>query len=678
MPNTRRTKRPRRGVKTRKRQSRSYLQTRGLPTQPDIPPPRETVKPGTDFYSFVNGRWLRHVHMPPYMSSYGVSEEIEDQINKELQIILTDSQERVQTKPDKNIPHTTYLLGTLTESVMNTASQPLNVKFLKNMVTGLRCMRNAEDLGRTIGEFMRYQIDSVLGIVVIPSEKQSSIQRLTLTYGHVGLPDPSYYLDKEDYSKVRTTVAYTKLLKKLADIFEVDGLERAIGLETIAANEILQASQESETLLRGSELIRKYPAIPWITVFSTALDWSPSRIENNQFLVLSKGWLSFLNRCFRNLPLDSWRVWLSANVLLHFLPLLPPPFDDWEFELFGHRLRGQSKKTPQPRLALRLAQEWLQGSLGAAFIKQFVNPDVKKSATDLAEEIKSVAAERAGATDWLEPATRTQAAKKVQSIYLGVAYPTHMDVDKKTHLHPERLLENVLELAELDFKDELEKVNKRLDPKHWEDPVFAVNAYYYNEGNRLILPAGILRWPFFHPKASDGWNFGGIGATIGHEITHAFDDDGKEYDEEGNRNPWWSRAESARYNEKTRALITLYGKSIYFGHHLNGVLTLSENIADLGGVAISLAALKKRLDSKKASKEERKKEICDFFISYAVSWRTKDKKQKALQSLFMDVHAPPSTRVNNIVRQFDDWYECFDVKPGDLLYLPPEHRIRIF
>ncbi len=571
MPNTRRAKRSSRVGKTRRRRRWAALQSHRLPSQPDIPPPRETVKPGTDFYSYVNGRWLRHVHMPPYMSSYGVSEEIEEQVNKELHTILTDAQQRVQTKPDKHIPHTTYLLGVLTESALNASSQDLNVKFLKNMVTGLRCMRNAEDLGRTIGEFMRYQIDSVLGLVVIPSEKQSSIQRVTLTYGSLGLPDPSYYLEKDDYSKVRTTVAYTKLLKKLADIFEVDGLERSIGLETIAAEELLQARQDYETLLRGSELIRKYPAIPWITVFSTALGWSPSRIENNQFLVLSKGWLSFLNKCFRNLPLESWRVWLSANVITHFLPLLPPPFDDWEFELFGHRLRGQSKKTPQPRLALRLAQEWLQGSLGAAFIKQFVHPDVKKKATDLAEEIKAVAQERAGATDWLEPETRKQAAKKVQSIYLGVAYPTHMDVDKKTHLHPERLLENVLELAQLDFKDEIEKANKHLDPKHWDDPVFAVNAYYYNEGNRLILPAGILRWPFFHPNATDGWNFGGIGATIGHEITHAFDDDGKEYDEEGNRNPWWSRAEAARYNEKTRALITLYSKSMYFGHHLMGI-----------------------------------------------------------------------------------------------------------
>jgi putative endopeptidase len=616
--------------------------------------------------------------MPPYLSSYGVSEEIEDQVNKELQSILDDARVRVQTKPDKNIPHTTYLLGTLTESALNEASQDLNVKFIKNMVTGLRCMRDKNDVARTLGEFMRYQIDTALGIVVLPAETKSSVQRVTFTYGSVGLPDPSYYVDNEDYSKVRTMMAYTKLLRKLADVFEVEGLERGVGLETIAAEEILQARQDSETLLRGSELIRKYSAIPWIPMLQAALDWTPSRIETNLFLVFSKGWLTFLNKCFRTLPLDSWRTWLSTNLLLHFLPLLPPPFDDWEFELFGHRLRGQSKKTPQPRLALRLAQEWLQGSLGAAFIKQFVHPDVKKKATELAEEIKHVAMQRAGATEWLDVATRKKAAAKVKSIYLGVAYPAHMDIDRKTHLHPERLVENVLELSKLDFDDELEKANTKLNPTRWDDPVFAVNAYYYNQGNRLILPAGILRWPFFHPNASDGWNFGGIGATIGHEITHAFDNDGKEYDEEGNRNPWWSRAESARYNQKVRALIALYGKTEYFGHHLNGVLTLSENIADLGGLAIALAALKNRLDTNSATKEIRQREICDFFMSYAVSWRTKDKKQKAIQSLFMDVHAPANARVNNIVRQFDDWYECFDVKPGDVLYLPPEHRIRIF
>ena len=259
-----------------------------------------------------------------------------------------------------------------------------------------------------------------------------------------------------------------------------------------------------------------------------------------------------------------------------------------------------------------------------------------------------------------------------------MAYPSKFKKDIKTSLHPEKLVYNVLKLAEADFIYELDKVNKTLENSEWDDSVFAVNAYYYNEGNRLILPSGILRWPFFHSKASDGWNFGGLGATIGHEICHAFDEDGKNYDEHGFKKTWWSNKESERFEEKTESLIELYNKTKYFDQNINGSLTLSENIADLAGLSISLNALKKRLLKKGVKEQEYKKQLQDFFKSYATSWRTKEKKQKALQSIFMDVHAPAMARVNNIVCQFDDWYECFDVKPGDNLYKAPEERIRIF
>jgi putative endopeptidase len=196
----------------------------------------------------------------------------------------------------------------------------------------------------------------------------------------------------------------------------------------------------------------------------------------------------------------------------------------------------------------------------------------------------------------------------------------------------------------------------------------------------LILPCGILRWPFYEYTASDGWNFGGLGATIGHEICHAFDEDGKEYDSNGKKTRWWTTKEIELYTEKTDALINLFSNSIYFGQPINGELTLSENIADLGGLSIALSALKDHLKKHGISEDDEryKKEVCDFFISFAVSWRTKERKQKALQSIFTDVHAPPILRVNHIVSQFNDWYTCFNVEKGDALYKAPEDRIRIF
>jgi putative endopeptidase len=649
----------------------------GIPTVPNIPPPRETVHPGADFYTFVNGNWIRHVNMPPYLSSYGVSEEIEELVEKELEAILKTARQEVRTKADKEIPHTTYLLGTLAESALNIQVQDLNVKFMRSMISSLRCIRDLHDIGTTLGDFMKHRIKSLIQMVVVPSEDDSTTLRFSLVNGDLGLPDPTYYRGANS-TPSRVIQAYTKLLKRCGEEFDVEGLERVVSLETAAAPVIIRARQDSEILLKGAELRDKYPNIPWDAIIDAGLGWTPAHFSSQKVLLLTPSWFAALNRWFKTLPLDFWRLWLTANLILHTLPLLPPPYDTWDFELFGHRLRGQTEKSPQRRQLLRLAEVWLTGSLGDAYIRHYVKPSVKDEAFAIAKEIRDVAAERAAATEWLDPATRSIAKEKVQNIYLGVAYPKSIQKDKKTTLDPERLIKNVFTLAELDFKDEVSKIDSSLKPAEWDDPVFAVNAYYYAEGNRLILPAGILRWPFFDVHASDGWNFGALGATIGHEITHAFDNDGKDFDEKGNRRRWWSDKDQKRYREKVNALISLYNKTEYFGNKLNGHLTLSENIADLGGLAISLAALKKRLAAKKASPAVIKKQICNFFISYAVSWRTKEKKQKAIQSLFMDVHAPPPARVNNIVCQFDDWYECFDIRPGNKLYKAPENRIRIF
>lgn len=645
-----------------------------VPSEPDIPQLKKEIKPGNDFYKFVNGNWLRHVNMPTYTSSYGVSEEIETLINNELLKILEESRYRVRTTADKHLPHTTYLIGTLTESVLNSQVQELNIKTLKKFVDSLKCIRDKEELGGVLGEFIKYRIDSVLGFAVVPPATDATTLRLGLTFGGLGLPDSSYYKNPDS----RIIGGYTNLIKKLSEYFDIAGLERFISLEYDAAKIISNSRGDDEMILTGAELETKYKHIPWHSIFKSSLDWPPSKFRTTRILVFSNTWISALNRWFRVLPIDLWKLWFSAQAILHFLPILPPPFDDMEFDFFGHRLRGQSEKLPQKMLALRLSQDWLSGSLGYLFRESFVDPKIKEQATSIAKEIRQVAAERAGLTDWLDPKTREKAKKKVENIYLGIAYPSKIDKDNKTKLNPENLIENIFRLSELDFKDEMEKINAKLNPAEWDDPIFAVNAYYYNEGNRLILPSGILRWPFFHPNASDGWNFGGLGATIGHEICHAFDNDGKDYDETGTYNPWWSKSESKRYNEKADALIKLFNKTEYFGHNLNGFLTLSENIADLGGVSIALAALKSRLKQRGATPQETKKEICDFFISFAVSWRTKERKEKAIQSLFMDVHAPPEARVNNIVSQFDEWYDCFNVMPGDKLYKESSKRISIF
>jgi len=304
--------------------------------------------------------------MPPYLSSYGVSEEIEDQINKELLEILYDARERVLTTADKHIPHTIYLLGTLTESALNNKIQINSIKFLKSLINSLRCIRNTDDIASSVADFLKNRINTVMGFMAVIPEDDGSTLRLTLTQGDLGLPDSSYYIDKNS----RIISAYIKLLHRLSVDFDIPGLERIITVETISAKVIAKSRGDEEILLTGKELQKRFPAIPWQIIFQSAFEISAAKFQQQKILITSPTWFSHLNKLFKILPLEQWKLLLAANLLMYMLPLLPPPYDDMEFELFGHRMRGQSEKTPQKRLALRIAQQWLKGSLGLVYIEK--------------------------------------------------------------------------------------------------------------------------------------------------------------------------------------------------------------------------------------------------------------------------------------------------------------------
>lgn len=661
----------------------TFPKRKQMSKQPDIPRPKTTIRPGNDFYMYMNANWLRHASIPSYKSSYGVSEEIEDEIQAELESLLMSARHAVRTKPHADLSIPTQLVGTLAESILHVQSQPENIKFVKKLLRNLHCMRTPEDVGHAIGEFLRYRIGTCMSVFTSPSESDSKTNFLCFSTGNLGLQDPAYYTGKEKH-KLYTLQAYGNLLKRLQDDFEVDTLQDYVHIEQEAAAALVKSRNDDEWKTTGAGLKKEYPHIPWEALAQTLFQTLPqaTKFLTTEFLILSTTWMEYLNKCFQTYSVDAWRVWLSGNILIHVLPLLPPPYDDIHYTLYGKRLRGQAEKVPQKQLALQMAEQWAAGPLGELYIRSFVSKDLKEHALKLAKEIQHSAAARLGSLEWMEPSTRAEAKRKIESIFLGVAYPEKLKKRntfyKSVELFPTTFVQNIFTLGAAEFEDDVRHTGRALEFEEWDDPVFAVNAYYYNEGNRLILPSGILRFPFFDVRASDGWNYGGLGAAIGHEMTHAFDVDGKDYDHKGNKRDWWTAKDEKEYKLRTKALEKLYADTTYFGQPLDGTLTLSENIADLGGLAIALGALKHVLDKKGIQGKERTDQLCEFFQSFAVSWRTKEKREKALQSLFMDVHAPPPARVNNIVCQFDDWYECFDVKPGDTLYKDPKERIRIF
>ncbi len=635
---------------------------------PHIPAVDKSVPPGRDFYVHVNRRWQRSVHIPSFAGSYGISEEIEQKVRDDLLSTI------------HRLP-AAHPLALMEKSIMNHRAQHNNVRDLRRMLQSMDCMRDREDLGRQIGYLNRIQSRAPLSFAVNADTYRSNLCRVHIYEPVMGLPAKHYYLAKPQN---RTVLHYGAILKKAGELLEVEGLQEVIAIEKAVLNSLsegdsLRNPMESYVPKRIQELEKEWREIPWSAML---LAWGmpTDLIRSSTFIITNTKYLDHLNHMFRTYDLSVWRIWLRAGLVMTFLEYLPPPFDDMHYELFQRRLRGNVQKTPQRLLMLNTLQRFATQALGRVFVEDHIPEKVKDEAISMVRRLKTATVARIRGISWLSGATKEKAVDKIHAMRFQVAYPsdwfsefTGITVD------PERFLQNLVNLSIKDTVRMIDTLGDGCgDRDTWQDGAFDVNAYYYPDQNRLVIPGGMLRAPFFDLRRSVAWNYGGIGAAIGHEITHGFDADGKNYDIHGNYKEWWTAKDNAMYEEMTKDLIAYYDGADYLGGRVDGHLTLSENLADLGGVAIALQALQFYLKEKKATAAETKEAYGDFFESYAVSWRNKDRPKKAKQSLFLDVHAPAPLRVNIIVRQFKEFYEAYDIKEGEEGWIPVKDRVALW
>lgn len=639
---------------------------------PLIHPFNNHIHPGKDFYSHINQQWQRRVHMPTFASAFGISEEVEERVRGDLMNSIHHLLKIQPTNP----------LALLAKSVLHTQSQSNNVRDVRHLLHSFNCIRNNEDICIQIGRLNRMQLRSPLTFTVAADTFNSSICAVHIYEPVVGLPAKHHYTDGV---RNHIIVQYANVLKKAGEILEVKELESAISLERsllpyLSSGDSLRNPSESYIPKKLTELEKEYPHISWVSMF---LAWGMTEkvIRQTTFVLTNESYMQALNRMFETFDLQSWRIWLWSSVVLTLIEYLPPPFDDLHYELFGKRLRGNSEKMPQKYLMLRVLQTFAGQTLGKLFVEEHVSPKIKQEALEIIKELQKATLNRVQQIGWMQQQTKGIALEKIKAMRFQVAYPrVWFQEFAGLTMDGERMIHNILALSERDtdkmIRDIGEGCGKSVEL--WDDGTFDVNAYYYPDKNMLTIPSGMLRPPFFDLKRSMAWNYGGVGCAIGHEITHGFDEDGKNYDLHGSYKDWWSSKDNQAYQKMTHGLIELYDGEEYAGGKVNGHLTLSENIADLGGMAIALDALNTLLSKRKASDSEKRHAYHDFFASYAISWRNKERPRKAKQSLYLDVHAPAPLRVNLITRQFAEFYIAFDITEKDPGWIPPEERIQLW
>ena len=631
-----------------------------------IPATVSSIKPGNNFYKYVNSSWLRTASIPSYSSSFGVSEEVELTIDSQLSKILdmsykfSEKGSEAHTKKEKMMD----LIGRFLLSALRLSKQSNSLDLLKKNTRSLICTRDSKEVAYQIGNFNRQGIPTFFSVSILHKGPF-----ILISPGSLGLPDTSYY-NATAPGKSRTLLSYIALCEEVAAKLHIEDFRGGVQAETEMAPYI-NNNEDLYVDLSSKEAARAFPGIPWGSLFEAygIVNW-----EKHTFRIYKEEWLKEVEKWLKTWPLEKWTTLFTLHMVLHALPILPHPFDTLHFELFGKRLRGQEEKLPQKELALNLCKTLLRIPLSFLYKEDFIHSSLKEDATHFTTNIQTHAVNHLKKVDWLEEKTKALAIEKVKKMTFQISHPSVFPEIDSPCLITDNFLANLYLLGEMNTR----ALVKRLEPDIkdiWDESPYVVNAYYFNETNKFVLPAGTLQWPFYK-RGLLGWNYGGLGAIIGHEMTHAFDTDGKEYTAEGEKTHWWSKTDNRKYKKRTDSLVKLFSAGRILGHPVDGDLTLSENLADLGGLGIALDALTQELAG--SSEATKKKELRDFFIAYAVSWRIKERPRKAIQGLFMDVHAPAELRVNYIVSQFDLWYDLFEVVTGDDLYVAPEDRIIVF
>jgi len=635
---------------------------------PSVPLPDSSKSP-SDFYNYINGKWQRHVHIPSYSGSYGVSEELETEVRNTLLKLVMELREKKPTNP----------IAVLANSFLNNSYQKNSIIDLQRLTNMFECISNVHDVCHSIGALNKIQSRSPLTCVVSNDSNDNTKCVIYFYEAQLGLPERHYYQNPKNHIMSH----YIRLLKQAGELLNIEGLDSVVTIEAaiepyLASNGELRDVTYSYNPINFADLQTKYKHIDWVALFD---GWGvPTKtIQGSTFIVTNPRYVALLNNMCDVFELDAWRTWLRANVILNFMEYLPPPFDDIWFELYGRALKGNSEKLPQKWLTLKVLETLVPQDLSRLYVANAVPHNTKERATDLIKTLKAATVKRLRDQTWMSDKTREASIQKVRKMLFQVAYPGRWYSEcARAPIHPMRPLLNIINLNVADSQKMIRDLGHKCGRNNaeWEDGAFVVNAYYYAEENRMTIPAGMLMPPFFDLERSNAWNYGGIGAAIGHEITHGFDDEGRLYDAEGNYNNMWTDGDERSYKSMTRTVVALFDGVAYMGGRVDGTLTLSENIADLGGLAIALTALNSELKDK--SDAAKKKAWRDFFTSYAVSWRNKDRPRKAKQSLLLDVHAPAPLRVNLIVRNFEEWYTAFDIKEGDAGWVPVEQRVALW
>jgi predicted metalloendopeptidase len=645
-----------------------------------------SVKPGDDFFGYADGGWARTTQIPADRSSIG-GFYIADQEREKNTRALFDA--IIKAKPTSG---NDALIANYYNAYVNTdAIDRAGLAPAKADLDAIAAITDKRALSAAIGSTLRADTDplnatnfateNLFGIFVTQGLNTPGETLPYLMQGGIGLPEREYYLSADPkMAELRTKYkAYVAQVLGLAGHPDVQGAaERIMALETKIA-QAHATREESEDFAKGAQvwsradLEAKAPGIDWGALLNAAQLGSVQKFEAYHANAIPK-----LAALVGSEPLDAWKDWLEFHTLNQQANVLPKNFRDASFAFNGTALNGTPQQRPRDQLALNATSNALQDAVGKAYVDKYFPASAKTEIQHMVDGIKAAFAKRVQAIDWMAPSTKQEALKKVETIVVGVGYPDTWRDYSGVAITADNAYANQKATGLAEYRHQIAKIGKPMDRNEWWMPPQLVNAVNLPVQNALNFPAAILVKPFFDPTADAAFNYGGIGATIGHEISHSFDNNGALFDSTGALRNWWTPQDFAKFKAAGDALAKQYDAyEALPGLHVNGKLTLGENIADVAGLTAAYDAYKASLNGKPAPVINGFTGDQRFFIAFAQSWATKMRDETLRNRIATDGHSPGNFRALT-VRNLDAWYPAFKVEPGQKLYLAPEQRVKIW
>ena len=645
-----------------------------------------SVKPGDDFFTFANGTWVKNTPIPEDRSNIGgfyIADQTREKQTRELLDGLIKSKPDGASNEGKIVNYYNAFLNmdAIDKAGLNPAKADLDA---------IGRIADKRQLSAAIGSTLRadtdplnatnFQTENLFGIFVTQSLNTPGETLPYLMQGGIGLPEREYYLGGD----AKMADLRTKYRDYIATIMRLAGNRdpaaaagRIMDLETKIAR-AHATREESEDFAKGAkvwsraELEKNAPGIDWPALLNSA------QLGNAQkFQAYHSGAIPKLAALVGSEPLDAWKDWLAFHTLNQQANVLPKPFRDASFAFNGTALTGAPKERPRDQLAMNAVSNALEDAVGKAYTDKYFPAPAKAEVQKMVEEIKAAFARRVEGLDWMAPSTKEEALKKVTSIVVGVGYPDtwrdYASIDIGNDAYANQKNAELLE-----YRHQIAKIGKPMDRAEWWMPPQLVNAVNLPVQNSLNFPAAILVRPFFDSRADPAFNYGAIGSVIGHEISHSFDNNGALFDSSGALRNWWTPADFQRFQKAGDALAAQYDQyEALPGLHVNGKLTLGENIADVAGLSAAYDAYRHSLGGKDAPVIEGFSGDQRFFLAHAQVWATKTREETLRQRVLTDGHTPGQFRALT-GRNLDAWYSAFDVQPGQKLYLAPDKRVKVW